>query len=306
MEWDDLKHFLAVARSGSLRDASRALKTSAATVGRHVEALETRLGARLFEHRSTGYVLTDVGRSVMVRAEEAETAVLAVERQVLGTDTRAAGKVRVATTEDISSMVILPAVPAFRAKHPGIAIEIIARIDLSNLTRRDADVALRTVRPEKGDLLMRRVGRVDLAVYCSRAYAEVRGLGAGFSDFSKVEIITWVEEMATLRGGSWLAERAHNSDVSIRVNSTRMLFDACRAGLGVAVLPCFGADREPDLVCLLPPEDVLSVDAFVVMHRDLAQTARVRVVADFLASLGPLLGRQGRMPERTSAEDDWH
>lgn len=305
MEWDDLKHFLAVARSGSLTEAARSLKASAATIGRHIEALELRLGARLFEHRSTGYVLTDLGHSVMVRAEEAEAAVLAVEREVQGVDRRLSGKVRVATTEDLSAMVIVPALPEFRAKHPGIEIEMLGRIDLSNLTRRDADLALRTVRPERGDLLVRRIGAVDLALYCSRSYAAARGLGTGPVDFAKVEIVTWVEEMAMLRAGPWLAERAADSVVSLRVNTTRLLYDACRAGLGLAVLPCFGADHEPDLVCLMPPEEVLSVDAWVVMHRDLAQTARVRAVAEFLAGLGPRLGRD-RGRNRPLLEDEWH
>jgi DNA-binding transcriptional LysR family regulator len=93
--------------------------------------------------------------------------------------------------------------------------------------------------------------------------------------------------------------------VALRVNTTRLLYDACRAGLGLAVLPCFGADREPDLVCLMPPEEVLSVDAWVVMHRDLAQTARVRAVAEFLAGLGPRLSRD-RGRNRPLVEDDWH
>src|SRR5438045_3651035 len=158
MEWDDLRHFLAVARSGSLTEAARALKASAATVGRHIETLETRLGARLFEHRSTGYVLTEIGRSILIRAEEAEAAVLAVEREVQGVDRRLSGKVRIATTEDIATMVVMPGLAAFHALHPGIELEVVAKFDLANLTRRDADLALRTVRPEKGDLLVRRIG----------------------------------------------------------------------------------------------------------------------------------------------------
>ena len=304
MEWDDLRHFLAVARSGSLTEAARALKASAATVGRHIDALEKRLGARLFEHRTTGYVLTEAGRLILMRAEEAEAAVLAVERQVQGTDVRLSGTVRIASTEDISAMVITPALPEFKLQHPGIELEIIGRIDLANLSRRDADVALRTVRPEKGDLLVRRIGAVDLGVYASRKYAEAHCLGAGPLDFASVDIITWVEEMSTLRGGQWLAKRAIESKVAVRVNSTRLLYDACRAGLGVAVLPCFGADADADLVCLMPPEEVLSVDAWVVMHRDLATTARIRAAADFLASLGPRLSR----PRLRSAEreDGWH
>jgi DNA-binding transcriptional LysR family regulator len=303
MEWDDLRHFLAVARSGSLTEAARALKASAATVGRHVDALEKRLGARLFEHRTTGYVLTDAGRLILMRAEEAEAAVLAVEREVQGTDLRLSGTVRIASTEDISTLVIMPALPEFRLQHPGIDFEIIGRVDLANLSRRDADVALRTVRPEQGDLLVRRIGTVGLGVYASRKYADARGLGAGPLDFKSVDIITWIEEMATLRGGQWLAQRAVTSTVAVRVNSTRLLYDACRAGLGVAILPCFGADQDPDLVCLMPPEEVLSVDAWVVMHRDLATTARIRVAADFLVSLGPRLSR----PRSGSLEpDDWH
>jgi DNA-binding transcriptional LysR family regulator len=241
---------------------------------------------------------------VLVRAEEAEAAVLAVEREVQGVDRRLSGKVRVATTEDIATMVIVPALPQLRSKHPGIEIEILGRIDLSNLTRRDADLALRTVRPERGDLLVRRIGSVDLALYCSRAYAKARGLGEEPPDFARLEIITWVEEMAMLRAGPWLAQRAAASAVALRVNSTRLLFDACRAGLGLAVLPCFGADADPDLICLMQPQDVLSVDAWVVMHRDLAQTARVRAVAEFLAGLGPRLGRQAG--NGAPSDSDWH
>lgn len=303
MEWDDLKHFLAVARSGSLTEAARALKASAATVGRHIEALETRLGTRLFDHRSTGFVLTETGRLILTRAEQAEAAVLAAEREVLGTDLRLSGTVRVASTEDICTMVIVPALPSFKALHPGIEIEMIGRMDLANLSRRDADVALRTVRPVKGDLLVRRVGVVDLGVYASRSYSAARGLGSGPLDFRSVDIVTWVEELATLRGGQWLARRAAESTVALRVNSTRLLFDACRAGLGVAILPCFGADLDPDLVCLMAPEDVLSVDAWVVFHHDLSTTARVRAAAEFLASLGPKLSRPGAM--RPLPDGDW-
>jgi DNA-binding transcriptional LysR family regulator len=93
--------------------------------------------------------------------------------------------------------------------------------------------------------------------------------------------------------------------VALRVNTSRLLFDACRAGLGLAVLPCFGADADPMLVCVVPPEQVLSVDAWVVMHRDLSQTARVRAVAEFLVALGPRLGRD-RRSHQSGADDDWH
>jgi DNA-binding transcriptional LysR family regulator len=292
MEWDDLKHFLAVARSGSLTEAARALKASAATVGRHIDALETRLGARLFEHRSTGYVLTEIGRLIVARAESVEAAVLAVEREVASSDANLTGKVRVASTEDMASMVIVPNLAPFAARHPGIAIELVAGMSLVNLTRRDADIALRSVRPEAGDLLMRRIGAVDLAVYAARSYAEARGLEPGHFDFSMVETVTWIEEMAGLRGGPWLAEHAGAARVALHVNSSRLLYSACASGLGLAILPCFGADSDASLVCLVPPEEVQTFDLWMVVHRDIAAMPRVRAVMDYLVSIGPKFSRQ--------------
>lgn len=292
MEWDDLKHFLAVARSGSLTEAARALKASAATVGRHIDALELRLGARLFEHRSTGYVLTETGLSIVARAEAVEAAVLAVERGVASSTTGLSGKVRVACTEDMASMVIVPHLAPFTTQHPDVAIELMAGLSTVNLSRRDADIALRSVRPETGDLLMRRIGGVDLAVYASRLYAVARGVSRGAFDFARVETITWIEEMSGLRGGAWLAAHSAVSRVALRVNTSRLLYAACVAGLGVAVLPCFGGDADPSLVCLVPPEEVQTLDLWMVVHRDLAPMPRVRAVMDYLASLGPLFSRR--------------
>jgi len=300
MEWDDLKHFLAVARTGSLTEAARLLKAGAATVGRHIESLEQRLGARLFEHRSTGYVLTEAGRSILARAEAVEAAVHAVEREAASAEPGLSGKVRVATTEDMASMVIVPGLPPFVQRHPAIAVERLTGASAVNLTRRGADIALRSLRPDSGDLLMRKIGAVDIAVYASRAYAEARGLQPGAIDFARVETITWIEEMAGLRGGPWLAEHARASRVALHVNSTRLLHAACVAGLGLAILPCFGGDNDPSLVCVVPPEEVQTLDLWLVVHRDLATVPRVRAVMDFLVELGPRFSRQA-----AGADSDW-
>jgi DNA-binding transcriptional LysR family regulator len=296
MDWDDLKHFLEVARSGSLTDAARALKASAATVGRHIESLETRLGARLFDHRTTGYVLTDVGRSILAQAEAAEVAILSLEREAFSKDTKLAGKVRLATTEDMASMVVIPNLPPFVASHPGLELDIVASSTTVSLTRRDADVALRSTRPDTGDLIVRRVGGVDLGLYASRDYAEARGLTEANFDFAKAETITWIEEMAGLRGGQWLAQNSVGSRVALHVNSTRLLYSACTSGLGVAILPCFGADLDPSLVCLVSPERIQTSDLWLVVHRDLASVPRIRAVMEFLSGLGPKFARTASRP----------
>lgn len=294
MEWDDIKHFLAVARSGSLTDAARELKSSAATVGRRVAELELKLGARLFDRSQAGYSLTECGEAIRLKAEDMEEAVLAIEREAGGHDRRASGRVRLATTDDIATHIVAPRLPHFRRDHPGISLEIVSCLDLANLSRRDADIALRGARPQHGDQVIRRVGRVDFAVYASKAYAQARGLAPDLEDFSHIDVITWTEEWAHLRGGPWFANHAPKAPIALAANSTRLQHAACRAGLGVTILPCFAGETDCELVCLVPPERVLSVDVWLVVHRDLSRTARIRAVMDFLVGLGPSMSATGR------------
>jgi DNA-binding transcriptional LysR family regulator len=281
MEWDDLKHFLAVARAGSLADASRQLRTSPATVGRRVAALEARLGARLFNRNQTGYTLTETGSAIVSKAEEVEEAVLSVEREALGRDLNVSGRVRLATSDELAANVITPHFSEFRRCYPRILLEIVARIELANLSRREADIALRTARPEQSNLVVRRTGWWKCALYAAKSYAAAHKLKPGIHNFSNLDIITWTEEFAHMRGGPWFAEHAPDATVALQASSRRIQYGACRAGVGLAILPCLSADHDPDLIRLLPPEQVSVVELYLVTHRDLAQTARVRAVLDF-------------------------
>jgi DNA-binding transcriptional LysR family regulator len=282
MEWDDLKHFLAVARAGSLADAARSLKTSSPTVGRRIAALETRLGVRLFDRNRTGYALTESGEAIRARAEEVEDAVFRVERQVLGRDRRPAGKVRLATVNEIAAHLVAPQLGEFRRCYPEIVLEVVVGLDLANLTRREADVALRTVRPERGNLTIRHAGWWRSGLYAAKSYAKAHGLKPGLSDFANLDVITWTEECSHLPGGPWFAEHARGSNVALEANSRHIHYSACKAGLGLAILPCLAADRDPALVRLLPPEQVFTADLYILVHKELTSTARVRAVIDFL------------------------
>jgi DNA-binding transcriptional LysR family regulator len=283
MEWDEVRYFLAVARCRSLIAAARTLKVSAATVARRIDALEKRLGARLFERRQTGYVLTGSGEGICAEAEAAEESILALERKALGRDLSVSGKVRIAATDDIAAHVIAPYLSEFRAFHPDIELEIVAQMDVLNLTRREADIAVRSAKPEGGDLIARRIGSWGYGLYASRSYVEAHNLRPGLTSLSQLEVITWTEEWARLRGGPWLREHAPTAKITVTSDSRRVHQNACKAGIGVAVLPCRIADLEDELVCLLSPETVLSLDLWLVVHSDLARIARIRAVADFLA-----------------------
>ena len=286
MEWDDYRFFLAVARFGSLTAAGHSLKTSAATVGRKIATLEKRLGVRLFDRSRNGYMLSESGEAIRLRAEEVEEAVLSVEREAFGRDLRASGKVRVATAEDIASFIIAPRLTQFHRSHPGIVLEMISGWDVVNLTRREADVAIRTVRPARGDFVVRQTGVWNCALYASKTYTRARKLNAFADKLPVIDVITWTEENR-FRGGDWLDKHAPHWPRIFAANSRHIQYAACKAGLGAAILPCLAADHDPDLVCLLPSERVRSVPLWLVAHRDLLRTARVRAVMDFLAEIMP-------------------
>jgi DNA-binding transcriptional LysR family regulator len=286
MEWDDFKYFLAVARSGSLTAAARLLKTSAATVGRRIIALESRLGARFFDRGQTGYTLTESGEAIRLKAEEIEEAVLSLEREAFGRDLRATGKVRVATAEDIASVIVAPRLTEFRKSYPGIMLEMVSSWDVVNLTRREADVAIRTVRPTQGDYVIRQTGVWNCALYVAKPFARAHNLVADMKKMPDIDFISWTEEHR-FRGGDWFDKNAKTAPVVFAANSRHIQYAACKAGLGAAILPCLTADSDPDLMRLLPPERVRSVPLWLVAHRDLVRTARVRAVMDFLADITP-------------------
>lgn len=286
MIWDDYKYFLAVARSGSLSGAARVLKTSPATVGRRIAAVESRLSARLFDRAQTGYALTESGEAIRRKAEAVEEAILSVEREAVGRDLRVTGRVRVATAEDIATFLIAPKLTEFRRSYPGIVLETVASWDVANLTRREAEVAVRTIRPSHGDFVVRQIGVWNCALYVSRLYARAQKLKPGLTDLRNVGVITWTEE-STFRGGDWFEQHARHSPVVFAANSRHIQYAACKAGLGAAILPCLAADDDPDLLRLLPATRIRSVNLWLVAHRDLVRTARVRAVLDFLAEIAP-------------------
>jgi DNA-binding transcriptional LysR family regulator len=168
---------------------------------------------------------------------------------------------------------------------------MVARFDVANLARREADIALRTIAPSRGDFLVRHVGWWNLGLYASRRYAQAHELKPGDCDLSNAAIITWDGAHANLGGGPWFAKRVPAAPIALAANSRLIQLSACKAGLGVAVLPCVAADPDPELIQLLPPSEVSATKLWLVIHRDLARAARVRAVTDFLADIAP-----GRAP----------
>ncbi|MGN6093020.1 MAG: LysR family transcriptional regulator [Luteibacter jiangsuensis] len=281
MDWNDLRFFLSVARSGSLTQTAAAMGVSQSTVSRRIGELEASVGMTLFARHATGYFLTDEGREVLRHAEVVEDGILALERGAAGLDKTPTGTVRVATSENLATDLIIPALPAFRERFPGICLELITSNTTANLSRREADIALRVVRPERGNLKVRRVGHMTYSVYGSRDYLDTHPAIPG-EPLEGRHAITWDESHAHLPAANWLAQTHPGCKVALVATSLPAHIAAVRAGLGLAVIPDFLAAGD-DLVRVVPPEELFSNEVWLVTHADLVASARVRAVSEFLA-----------------------
>jgi DNA-binding transcriptional LysR family regulator len=295
LNWDDLRYLLALADTGSLARAARALEVDHTTVGRRIEALEASLGVRLFTRTTLGYALTQEGEALMPQFRQVEAAVLAVER---GASARGGleGVVRVTSMPTLGVRYLAPRLATFRREHPDLSVELIAGSSVLDLARREAEIAVRFVRSTHDHLLVRRAGQHAYALYASEAYLARRPAPSGPGELASHDILS-----PELRSGAvdaqWIRRIAPGARIAFTSNLTICVLEAALAGGGIAVLPCYLGDAEPTLR-RLPMPDEPRQSLWIAVHRDLAQTRRVRTVLDFLhAELRRdqtmLLGRAG-------------
>jgi DNA-binding transcriptional LysR family regulator len=282
MHWDNLRHFLAVARSGSLSGAGRCLGVNPATVSRHIEQLEQELGTRLFLREPSGYVCTSAGERLMARAEALEQEVLACQATV-ASETDVAGRVLVTATETLASAFVLRHLAALRSAYPALRVELIRTEQTLNLSLREADIALRLARPHQLGLRARRIARLDFGLYASPAWIEQFGSPRESSDLKNCDVIDWVDQRPGYPAIRWFIQATDTSRVIFRANSPSDRLAAAREGMGVALGPCLVGDKDPGLVRLLPELELVGPEVWLLVHRELANLARVRVVLDVLA-----------------------
>jgi DNA-binding transcriptional LysR family regulator len=288
VNWDDLRFLLALRRSGSLVRAASQLGVSHTTAGRRVAALEAALGTRLVNHTRAGIHLTPAALDVAERVQAMENIALGIERSITGDDTRLAGRVRVTATEALGSFFLTPHLVDFRRHYPEIEVELISEARILSLARREAEIAVRLLRPMEPSSVGRRVGVVAFAPYAAIGYARRRR-----SARSSFELVGYD---ATLAGPEteWLTAKYPGAVFAFRSNSTRALVSAAVAGVGIAMLPCFLGDAEPSLTRLAAADKVPPYDVWLVVHRDVRRTARVAKLVEHLADVFRKHGRQLR------------
>jgi len=274
VNWDDLRLLLAATRSATLSEAARSLGITQTTVSRRLVALEEQLGVRLVSRTSQGVAVTDVGRTVAAAAEDIELRVAALDRALLNRDDALEGRLRV-TTIDMVAHYDAALFSSFTARYPGIELEVTASLSNRNLGRNEADVAIRWTNNPPAPLVGRRIGPVEYAVYGSRALVEEVGEDAALDAYPWV---AWLRELDAVVTAPWMRDCTPPHRVVARYDTALALHAACRAGIGVAFMPCRYAG--PELVCLRPTEPEFQYGLWLLVHPDARAAARVRAFLD--------------------------
>lgn len=284
-DWNDLRHFLAVARAGSTLAAAKVLGTSQSTVHRRLAELEARIGRQLVKRHPTGYRLTELGEQLLPFAERAEEAVTAFERQSLASDQDLAGTIRVTCASTVADRLAKsPLIDAFHARYPGLRVELVITDRLLDLSKGEADIAIRSGEPRDEALVGRTIAEIPWAVYASRCYVERHGRPERAEDIAHHFVVACDGEIANYAAARWLRTVAPHATVAARSDNWPGFVSAVKSGVGLGPLPIHNGDRERELVRLLDTAPELVTQFCLLMHRDMRRTPRVRAFFDFVVT----------------------
>lgn len=291
--WDDTRVFLAIARTGTLSGAAEAMDMGIATISRRLDRLEKSLAVPLFSRHQSGYRLTDDGEAMLERAEALEYAGLAFG-ETAKLQGNIAGLVRLATSDNLATHFILPSLKGILDTHPDLRVEVLSGVQSVNLHRRDADLAIRMVKPDAGNLTLKRLGTVGFGVYGAKAYLEDLGDIPADISLSDAQYVGWSESHQHLPAARWVSRMLRGRPCRVEANTLLAQVSAVSAGLGLGVLPHFMA-RKNGLQCV-QPDTGADQTLWLVMHSDLAGSRRVRAIADHMIAVFDKYKDQLRMP----------
>lgn len=282
-DWQWYRSFLGVLEAGSLSGAARALGLTQPTVGRHIEALETALGLTLFTRSHDGFAPTEAALQLEPYAQSLAATAATLRRVASGQGEGVRGAVRITASEVIGVEVLPPILARLRADHPALTIELKLSNRLDDLLLREADIAVRMVRPTQEALVARRIGAVQLGLHARRDYLDLHGVPTSLDELATHSLIGYDRETEYLRRLRVQFPVMARSRVAMRTDSDLAQLAAIRAGYGIGVCQVALAARDGQLVRLLPKAFAIELDTWLAMHEDLRDSPRCAVTFAALA-----------------------
>lgn len=279
LNWDDLKFFLAVSKAGSVRAAAAHLNVNHTTVSRRINSFELALGQRLFERTSKGYIKTKLAEDIYNEASYLEERLNSVERKIIGKDDDLSGDIRVTLPALLGSDLLMPGFAKFCQLHPNIEIEILDSVKELNLANREADVAFRIVKNPPEYLIGRKVAVIHRACYISKQYAD------------KLNDPTWLAKQNWLgwsdklrRPIGLIAKEYPRFSSKHKISNALLQLEACKQAMGIAILPCFKGDIDPDIVRVPPYLSEAKYDLWILSHPDMRKNNKVQTFVRFMTT----------------------
>lgn len=274
-DWNDVHYAMTVARIGSIAEAARQLQLDPTTVARRLRALEAAMGTPLFERDKGRLNPTPAGLAVLEHGQRMESEIIALRHWASDRQTQVQGAIRVTAVDALVSHYLAHYLAELHADYPALSVELIASSRTLNLTRREADVAIRLARPSDGDVVIRCLGHLAYAVYA----AATSTVNAAWADMPWVAYEHTLSDVPEMR---WLHEHIAPQRISLRCNNMDALATAVADGMGLAILPRFLGKRHAGLRCLSGETPVLSRDMWLVIPRELRHIPRIQAVSDWL------------------------
>lgn len=285
LKWEDLRYFLAVARLSNLSRAARHLGVNHSTVFRRIASLEKSLGVRLFERMAEGYILTAPGEEMLASIDKIDEQLTSLHLRLRGQDHQLTGTIRVTTSDALAQSFLRHYFTGFHHKYPDIHIDLITSNNFANLSKREADVALRPTRNPSEGLVGRKLCVISWALYGSKKYLRKYGRPGTPEEMTHHNVISTDESLSQIAAIRWLKHYVSDEAIVLSCSSVMPMFAAAVAGLGLCPLPCWMGDNEPRLVQVFPPLRENASELWLLTHRDLRHSARIRAFMNYIGDV---------------------
>jgi DNA-binding transcriptional LysR family regulator len=281
-DWDSLRSFLAVVRTGRLTTAALQLQVDHSTLSRRIVALEAALQVKLFDRLPTGYVLTGPGERLVAEAEEIERVAIRISSELSEAGSRMTGSIRLATPEGFGNYFFARQLQAFVKRYPEVTLELIANPGGVSLTKRQADIAITMSRPESGPLRSQKLGDYEYGLYGSKSLLSSLPLIKGLDDARGCRLIGYIPDLLPTPEHDYLKDIFGDRQPDLRISNILTQLNATLEGYGLCVLPCFIAVNHTDLLRILPEQIHITRSYWLVTHSAVRAPARVRAMRNFL------------------------
>lgn len=280
--WDHLRIFIHVARTGRLSAAAERLRLNHTTVARRMSAFEEEIGTRLFDRSPQGVTLTNEGAELLVYAERIEQEAQMMLTRLGGQEALLSGTVRIALPEALGTFFLAPMLETFRAEHPEIILELIPETPQVSLSRRDADLIVSTIRPRRGRMFINKLTEFELGLYCTQAYIDRKGLPQSIQALRDHEFVGFIDDLLQTEDDAPLNQIIDNPRMAFRSSSILSQQGAVEGGIGLGLLHSFTAQTSKTLIPVLPAEVRVPRSYWTLVHADLRRIPRIRAVMRFL------------------------